>query len=131
VISELLGNDQADLSVVVVRNGVVMHAPGQLDCGRRVRHANRAQRRALRGLYATCAMPGCQTHFNQCKLHHIVWWSRGGLTDLANLLPVCVQHHHKIHDQRWEVSIDTNRRLTVTLPDGTTMSTGPPSRLAS
>lgn len=130
VIANMLNAGSANITPVVVRNGVVIHAAGQLDLGRSARHANRAQRRALRSLYATCAVPGCSTHFDRCKIHHIIWWSRGGRTDLANLLPVCVHHHHKIHDAGWNIAIDSSRRLTITMPDGTVMTTGPPSRLA-
>ncbi|WP_148288576.1 HNH endonuclease signature motif containing protein, partial [Ilumatobacter nonamiensis] len=91
-----------NVSVVAVRNGIVIHAPGELDLGRAARHATRDQRRALRGLYRTCAIPGCTTHFDRCKVHHVEWWSRGGTTDFQNLLPVCVHHHHKIHDADWQ-----------------------------
>jgi hypothetical protein len=125
VLADLAGT--ADTHAVIVRNGVVLHAPGELNLGRTSRVANRAQRRALRGLYATCGMPGCETHFDRCELHHIIWWRHGGCTDLDNLLPVCVRCHHRIHDQGWIISIDANRRLTVTLPDGTTHTTGPPT----
>ncbi len=131
VIAGLVESGQATTAAVVVRQGVVLHAPGNLDCGRSVRHGTPAQRRALRALYRTCAIPGCSTHFSNCKLHHLVWWSNGGRTDLDNLLPVCVHHHHQIHDAGWTVSIDANRRLTVTLPDRTVMTTGPPTRLTS
>ena len=51
--------DRADVHTVVVRNGIVLHAPGSLQLGRSTRLANGAQRRVLRGLYATCAVPGC------------------------------------------------------------------------
>lgn len=128
IITELVDAGAARTSSVVVRNGVILHAPGELNLGRSARHASRDQRRALRAMYRTCSIPGCSTHFDRCKIHHIIWWSRGGLTDLENLLPVCVRHHHAIHDTGWNVSIDEHRRLTVTLPDGTNMATGPPSR---
>ena len=49
----------ATWSGVVVCNGVVLHAPGSLDQGRTNRIANRAQRRSLRAMYATCSIPGC------------------------------------------------------------------------
>ncbi|NND75820.1 MAG: HNH endonuclease, partial [Ilumatobacter sp.] len=88
-------------------------------------------RRALRGLYRTCAIPGCSTHYDRCKLHHIIWWRHGGRTDLANLIPVCVHHHHKIHDAGWNITLGANRELTLTLPDGTIHNTGPPNRLAA
>jgi Domain of unknown function (DUF222) len=113
---------------VKVRHGVVIEAPGLLDLGRTTRLANRAQRRALRGLYARCAIPGCCVRYSRTKLHHVIWWELGGRTDLDNLLPVCEQHHHKIHNHGWNVSLGANRELTITLPDGQIMTTGPPRR---
>ena len=42
---------RADAHPVIVHNGVVLHAPGQMNLGRTTRLASRAQRRALRALY--------------------------------------------------------------------------------
>jgi hypothetical protein len=126
VLATLAGT--ADVHAVVVCNGVVLYAPGQLDLGRTTRLANRAQRRALRGLYATCAIPGCAVHYDRCKLHHIIWWSHGGCTDLDNLLPVCSVHHANIHHDGWVIELGPNRELTLRLPDGTIQTTGPPGR---
>jgi hypothetical protein len=105
----------------------VLHAPGNLNLGRSTRLANRAQRRALRGVYTSCAIPGCGVHYDRCKLHHVIWWRHGGRTDLDNLLPVCVRHHHKIHDAGWNITLGPNRELTIRFPDGTAQSTGPPT----
>jgi hypothetical protein len=116
---------------VIVRNGVVLHAPGNLDLGRSTRLASPAQRRALRALYATCAIPGCSVRYDRCKLHHIIWWRNGGRTELANLLPVCLRHHTKIHDGGWDIELGPNRQLTIRLPDGTIHNTGPPKRTAA
>ncbi len=121
----------AKVTTVVVDNGVVLHAPGTLNLGRSTRLANAAQRRALRGLYRHCALPGCTVAYRHCKLHHIRWWRHGGATDLENLLPVCSRHHHNIHDNGWEVHLDDHRRLTLTLPDGSIRNTGPPRRSAA
>lgn len=129
VLADLMGT--ADVKVVVVRNGVVLHAPGVLDLGRSTRVANRAQRRALRAMYHGCAIPGCDVHFQFCKIHHVHWWRHGGTTDLHNLLPLCVRHHTAVHHEGWVVQLDAQRRLTVTLPDGTVRSTGPPGRRAA
>jgi Domain of unknown function (DUF222) len=127
VLAELAGGE-ADVHTVVVRNGVVLHAPGQLNLGRTCRVANRAQRRALRGLYATCAIPGCAVGYDYCKLHHVDWWENGGVTDHHNLLPLCDRHHHRIHDDGWTLTLGSNRELTVRSPDGEIMTTGPPRR---
>ncbi len=126
VLATLAGD--ADVHAVVVCNGVVLYAPGELNLGRTTRLANRAQRRALRGLYSTCGIPGCAVHYDRCKLHHIIWWSNGGNTDLDNLLPVCSVHHANIHHDGWTIELGPNRQLTLRLPDGTTHTTGPPHR---
>ena len=129
VLAELM--DEGRVETVVVRNGVVLHAPGELDLGRTTRLANRAQRRALRALYSTCAIPGCAVRYDRCKLHHVIWWRHGGRTDLDNLLPVCARCHTKIHDAGWDVSLGSNRELTIRFPDGTVHNTGPPRRAAA
>ena len=126
VLAELAGD--ADLNAVVVRNGIVLYAPGELNLGRSTRLANRAQRRALRGLYRGCAIPGCTVGYDRCKLHHIIWWRNDGATDLDNLLPMCSKHHDKIHHNGWTIELGPHRELTLTLPDGTIHNTGPPQR---
>jgi hypothetical protein len=105
-----------------------LYAPGELNLGRTTRLANRAQRRALRGLYRCCAIPGCTVAYERCKLHHIIWWRNDGTTDLDNLLPVCSIHHTKIHHDDWHIELGPHRELTLTLPDGTIHTTGPPHR---
>ena len=126
VLAALAGD--ADIHAVVVRNGVVLHAPGELNLGRTTRLANRAQRRALRGLYPSCSIPGCTVAYDRCKLHHIIWWRNGGRTDLDNLLPVCSVHHAKIHHGDWIIELGPHRELILRLPDGTVHTTGPPGR---
>jgi len=122
---------RASTHTVVVRNGVVIKAGGDLDLGRTSRLPNRAQRRALRGQYTTCAIPGCHVRFSRTKLHHVVWWRHGGLTDLENLLPLCELHHQRVHHDGWLLTLTPNRTLTVRLPDGQVMTTGPPKRGAA
>ena len=129
VLAELM--DEATVYTVVIRNGIVLHAPGNLDLGRSTRLASPAQRRALRAMYSTCAIPGCATRFDRCKIHHVVWWRNGGTTDLANLLPVCTHHHSKIHDAGWHVELGPHRELAIRFPDGTIHNTGPPTRRAA
>ncbi len=121
-------SDDAEVHGVVVRNGVVLHAPGELNLGRTTRLANRAQRRALRALYPGCAVPGCSVQFDRCKLHHIVWWRHLGRTDLHNLIPLCSKHHTNVHHDGWVIELGSNRELTLRFPDGTIRNTGPPCR---
>lgn len=129
VLADLVG--VADTHAVVVRNGAVVHATGALELGRTTRLANRSQRRALRAMYATCALPGCTTRFDHCKVHRVRWWRHGGATDLDNLLPICIRHHTLVHTGGWNLRLAPDRQLTVTLPDATTMTTGPPRRVAA
>ena len=121
----------AVVSTVVVRNGVIIDAPGELNLGRSTRLANRAQRRALGAIYTTCAIPGCRVRYSRTKLHHVIWWRHLGRTDLDNLLPVCEQHHHNIHHDGWRLTLTPDRQLTIEFPDGTIMTTGPPTRHAA
>ena len=69
---------------------IVMGGPSELlDAGRQQRTANRAQRRALRAIYRGCAIDGCTVPFHRCEIHHIIPWWRHGMSDFANLLPLC------------------------------------------
>ena len=116
VLAEMCQSDTTDVHAVIVRNGVILHAPGELDLGRTTRLANRAQRRALRALYSTCAIPGCAVRYSRCKLHHIIWWRHGGRTDLANLLPICSHHHSKVHNDGWIVELGARPRTLDPIP---------------
>ncbi len=126
VLEDLL--PEALVAPVVVRGGLVIHAPGELNLGRTTRLANAAQRRVLRALYPTCGMPDCSVPYRYSKAHHVVWWRHGGRTDLDNMLPVCNGHHNAIHHEGWEVKLQPDRTVTVTLPTGEVMTCGPPKR---
>ena len=69
--------------------------------GRRVRTATEAQRIALIARDQHCI--GCGANPLWCQAHHIIWWSNNGPTDLDNLVLVCNDCHHKIHDHGWQV----------------------------
>ena len=99
----------------------VLNSDGMpVDIGRQNRLASRTQRQALRSMYRTCAIEGCDRHFDQCQIHHLLEWEHGGATNLDNLLPVCSFHHHRVHEGRWRLKLEPDtRQLTVTMPDGT------------
>jgi hypothetical protein len=101
--------------------------PVGLDHGRSRRHASIRQRRALRAMYRTCAVPGCSRHVSISEAHHVHWWEHGGGTDLSNLLPLCRHHHDRLHAERWRLTMASDRAITVHARDGTLlMTTGPP-----
>jgi hypothetical protein len=129
--------------VVVNRDGVVISQgdpvpsydqilqslarPVGLDHGRSRRHASVRQRRALRAMYRTGAIPGCGRHVSISEAHHIHYWEHGGRTDLSNLLPLCRHHHDRLHAERWRLTMASDRAITVHARDGTLlMATGPP-----
>lgn len=86
-------------TVVLDRHGAVveLHSPQRL--------ATRAQRRALTARDRGCAWPGCDVPAAGCDAHHIVWWSRGGTTELGNLVLLCPRHHTEIHCETWRVEM--------------------------
>ena len=119
---------RATVRTVIVRDGVVDDPEGKLDLGRSTRLANRNQRRALQGLYSTCAIPGCTVGFGHTSIHHVIWWENGGRTDLENLLPLCSRCHTRVHENGWQLTVTRNRELTIHYPDGNVQTTGPPQR---
>lgn len=105
-------------------SAVIVKPDGTIDrlCAEQ-RTAGRAQRRQLAGMYASCAHPHCEVAFSNCRIHHIRWWTRGGKTVLANLLPLCETHHHLVHEGGWDLSMDPRRRVSWLRPDGSTWRT--------
>lgn len=128
--------------VVIDSNGVVIHQgapvaeyrsiwdslvrPVSLDHGRARRTASPRQRRALRAMYRTCAIPGCDRHVSATEAHHLVFWEHGGATDLANLLPLCRHHHDRLQTERWTIELHPDRSLTIRRRGEVIMTTGPP-----
>jgi hypothetical protein len=49
----------------------------------------------------------------------------------TNLLPVCEHHHQNIQNDGWVLTLTPDRTLTIRLPDGQIMTTGPPKRSAA
>jgi hypothetical protein len=108
---------------------IVVGADGtRLYLGRAVRLASADQRKALRALYRTCAIPGCCIAWDQLIVHHLrEYVADHGPTDIDNLIPVCSKHHHLAHEGGWLLHLAADRTLTITQPDQTIMTTGPPN----
>jgi hypothetical protein len=75
-------------------------------------------------MYRTCAHPDCTVPFDACRIHHVIYWERGGRTDLANMVPLCERHHHLVHEGGWTLQLFPDRRTIWRLPDGTTYHDG-------
>ncbi len=87
--------------------------------GRTQRTVNRAQRRELRAMHRTCVGRGCDVPFDQCQIHHIVFWRNDGSTNIDNLAPLCSRDHHLAHEGGWTLTMTPERIITWTRPDGT------------
>lgn len=87
------------LSCDAVMTRFIINADGEvLDVGRSARHTNAALNKAIALMYDRCAFPNCSTPVTQCDIHHVWWWSQGGLTDRWNLMPLCKHHHLFVHE---------------------------------
>lgn len=95
--------------------------PGELrdrDLGRTSREPSVGLRELLGTVDGErCRFPGCTRH-RKLHAHHVVYWSAGGGTDLANLVLVCSRHHTLIHRQGFVLRLDEDRHLTVLTADG-------------
>jgi hypothetical protein len=90
-----------------------------LDLGRTQRLPNRAQRRALMARDGGCRFPGC-IEKRYVEAHHVVHWTDGGPTDLANLVLLCWRHHHAVHEGGYTMKL-SGGALTVWRPDGSVL----------
>ncbi len=109
----------------------VVHSPDgiPINVGRRYRTATSGQWAALRSIYRSCAWSGCDRPISHCQAHHIRTWQRGGPTDLDNLVPLCSQHHHRVHEGQWSIKLLPDRSLKIYKPGGAHHATVPtPSR---
>ena len=100
-----------------------------IDVGRRCRTATASQWTAVRALYRTCAWHRCERPLSWCQLHHVHEWENGGPTDLSNLVPLCSEHHHRVHEGKWSIALGEDRSLNITRANGSHyVTTDPPTR---
>lgn len=85
--------------------------------GRRRRCASDAQRIALMVRDKACV--GCGADANRSFSHHIQHWKNGGTTDYPNLVTVCNDCHHDIHERHHQVERDwrTGKHSVVPPPE--------------
>jgi hypothetical protein len=74
-----------------------------IDVGRATRVNSAPTRRALRVRDKGCRFPGCDRPANWSTPHHIIAWSRGGPSNLANEVLLCYYHHRLMHEGGWQV----------------------------
>jgi hypothetical protein len=98
-----------------------------LDVGRRHRNPPPALRRALRERdKGRCRFPGCESR--RVDAHHVLWWTHGGRTCLANMVSLCRRHHRLIHEFGYRVDALPDGVFVFRRPDGTPIPASPPSQ---
>ncbi len=107
-----LGCDAMITRVVVDGEGV------PLNLGRTTRTVSPAQRKALRVRDGGCRFPRCDVPHERTEGHHTIYWANGGRTDLADLVSLCLRHHHFVHEGGWTVRADGLGGFVFTDPDG-------------
>ena len=100
VLEELLCNSEAF--------GVLFSNRGKpLWQGNKRRFADDNLMRALIARDGACV--GCGAHYAICEGHHIEPVSRGGRTDIDNMVLACGRCHHRVHHDGWQVVVHTDR----------------------
>ncbi|MCW2750682.1 MAG: endonuclease [Aeromicrobium sp.] len=86
----------SDLTAYVMTQGDGTRQAQMLNVGTTRHDPSLKQRRAvLVRQHGVCATPGCNhTHL---EIHHTIWWSLGGPTNLDLLVGLCVRCHHLLH----------------------------------
>ncbi|MFL5736288.1 MAG: DUF222 domain-containing protein [Actinomycetota bacterium] len=105
---------------VVVEDG----SARPLGLGRITRDPSAWMLRQLRYRDGGCTFPGCGSQ-RFAKAHHVVWWRRGGTTDLENLVMLCTFHHKLVHEHGWKVELGDGAVTRWFRPDGTRFRAGP------
>ncbi len=65
-----------------------------------------------------CRFSGCDNS-NWLQVHHIVHWSKGGTTDLDNLILLCRFHHRFVHEEGWSITTGPGGGFQFRKPDRT------------
>jgi hypothetical protein len=89
------------------RGTVPIHfdSAGQVvNVGREQRRFTSRQRIGLAARDGGCRFPNCDRPPSWCEAHHIVPWSHGGRTDIADGIMLCRHHHLLLHDQGWQIT---------------------------
>ena len=86
-----------------------------IDVGLTTRRIPPATRRALHVRDKRCRWPGCDRPPSWTSGHHLKHWTRGGPTDLDNLVLLCHRHHWMVHEGGWSI-VRTEKGEFVVIP---------------
>ena len=97
-----------------VKGVVFSHKGVPLWHGHTKRLATKAQMNALRARYGGCG--GCGADMWICDGHHVEPVSRGGRTDIDNMMLLCWACHQKVHHHGWREVPDGQGLYTIEPP---------------
>jgi hypothetical protein len=104
--------------------GLVLDADRQVvGIGRASRRPPRWLRRRVHARDRGCRYPGCAER-RVVSPHHVWHWTRGGPTDLDNLVELCRFHHRLVHEGGWTMTFDGGA-ATFTSPAGRVVGDAP------
>jgi hypothetical protein len=86
-----------------------------IDVGRARRVVAGAARRALAARDGHCRWPHCDRPASWSDAHHVIHWSKGGETDLSNMVLLCHRHHWMAHEGGWQL-VQTSEGEVLTVP---------------
>ncbi len=108
LVAEIVGGDPLPPSVLdelmcnSTLKGLLFGSKGvPLWQGYSKRSATPAQINALTARDQGCI--GCGINPALCQAHHVMPWSKGGSTDITNMVLVCWKCHNKIHHHNWQI----------------------------
>jgi len=86
-----------------------------IDVGRARRVVAGPTRRALTARDGHCRWPHCDRPASWSDAHHVIHWSKGGDTDLSNMVLLCHRHHWMAHEGGWQL-VQTAEGEVLTVP---------------
>ena len=98
-----------------IKGVVFSHKGVPLWHGHTKRLATKAQMNALRARYGGCG--GCDANMWICDGHHVEPVSRGGRTDIDNMMLLCWACHQKVHHHGWREVPDGRGLYTIAPPE--------------
>lgn len=103
---------------------VIYGNDGTVEPGSHARSIPRRARRAVLARDRGCRFPGCdQRRF--VDVHHVVFWSDGGLTVPTNLVCLCRRHHRLVHEGGFSLDMDTSSHVRAFDPSGAEVLSAP------
>ncbi|AXT84626.1 hypothetical protein C6I20_05070 [Aeromicrobium sp. A1-2] len=110
----------SDFTAFLMKDGGSDRQAQILNAGTAKYQPNLLQRRSvIARQHGVCATPGC--HHTHLEIHHSIWWSLGGPTDLDLLVGLCTRCHHLLHRGRLNITGNAVDGFTFTTKAGRTL----------